>query len=221
MRSNTKHYTVLIGIVLIVLLAVGYLIYEQIQLNHRNEIRPTQVTSAMSGTDTIKGDDTANETTKNSLDGYTVAADAPRALYIEALNIAARIMPMGVTANNSIQAPKNIYDAGWYTASAKPGHVGALFIDGHASGATRMGLFAYLDTLKRGDTLVIEKGSGEKLTYVVRATETIPEGSVDMNKVLAPYTPGTSGVNLMTCTGEWVADRKTYTDRVIVYTEQV
>ena len=120
-----------------------------------------------------------------------------------------------------MQAPVNIFDSGWYGASAKPGTPGATVIDAHASGATREGLFAYLDTLTIGDELSLERGDGQTFTYRVTHTETIPLNEVDMTKLLTPYGTATEGVNLITCTGSWLPDQKTYDHRVMVYTERV
>ncbi len=159
--------------------------------------------------------------TKDDLSGYKVAADAPRVLTIDGLNISARIRPMSLNSDKSIQAPKNINDSGWYTGSAKPGEAGAMFIDGHASGATRRGLFGYLDTMKNGDTLSVEKGNGEKLTYKVVHVAVVPLDAVDMSKILAPYAGVRNGLNLMSCTGAWVDDAETLDHRVVVYTEQI
>lgn len=155
------------------------------------------------------------------LSSYTVAADQPRALYIQKLGIAARIKPMDTTTDGSIQTPKNIYDAGWYTRSAKPGEPGATFIDGHASGASRQGLMAYLDTLKNGDTIEIEKGSAEKLKYKVVHVETVPLDAVDMQKALSVYGGAEKSLTIMTCTGTWIPEKLTYDKRAIVYAQQI
>jgi LPXTG-site transpeptidase (sortase) family protein len=120
-----------------------------------------------------------------------------------------------------MQAPVNIYDSGWYGGSAKPGTPGATVIDAHASGATRQGLFAYLDTLKVGEQLSIERGDGQTFNYEVTHTEIVPLTEVDMSKLLAPYGDATEGVNLITCTGTWIPDQKTYDHRVLVYTKRV
>ncbi len=159
--------------------------------------------------------------TAEALSKYAVAADAPRALYIDKLDISARILPMSVNTAGSIQAPLNIYDAGWYTGSVKPGQTGAVFIDGHASGPTREGLFAYLDTLNQGDTLQVEKGDGTLLTYKVLHKEVVALSDIDMKKVLLPYGNTLKGLNLMTCTGSWLESEKTYDHRVVVYAAQV
>ena len=161
------------------------------------------------------------EITPEALSQYSVAADVPRALYIDKLKVAARVLPMSVNNTGSIQAPVNVFDAGWYTGSVKPGETGAVFIDGHASGPTREGLFAYLDTLEKNDTLQVEKGDGTKLKYKVVRTEVVALSDIDMKKMLLPHNGVTKGLNLMTCTGKWLPREKTYDHRVVVYTQQI
>ncbi len=157
----------------------------------------------------------------NALSGYTVSAEYPRAIYINKIGVAARVLPMSINTDGSVQSPLNIFDAGWYTGSVKPGEIGASFIDGHASGATREGLFGSLDALAIGDTIDVEKGDGTKLTYKVVHTETVALEGLDMKKVLLPHGNSLKALNIMTCTGNWLEDKQTFDQRVVVYTELV
>lgn len=154
---------------------------------------------------------------EDTLAAHKVPSDQPRALYIDKLKIAARVFPMSTHKDGTIQAPLNIFDAGWYVKSAKPGESGATFIDAHASGATREGLFAYLDTLVAGDFIELEKGDGERVIYKVAAVEKVALDKVDMKKALAPYGDAEQSLTLMTCTGKWLKDEATYDHRAIVY----
>lgn len=212
-------------IVVIALAVVGFIAYDFWLVNQKTQallVAPGIITP-LNESDPEKAAE-GSETTKPTIDDlstYKVAADAPRVLTIKKLNVAARIRPMELNSDKTIQAPKSIYDAGWYTGSAKPGETGAVFIDGHASGATHFGLFGYLTLLKIGDELSVEKGNGELLTYRVVHTEKVPLNAIDMVKALAPYEGVKKGLNLMTCTGKWLDDDKTLDHRVIVYTEQV
>jgi len=223
--TKVHRWFVVSSAVVVVLGVVGYLVYDFSTVHKKTQA----ILSApgIIGTDDASDGEKADEgvetskVTGDDLSNYHVAADAPRVLTIDSLGIAARIKPMGLNSDNSIQAPKNIYDAGWYRGSAKPGQTGALFIDGHASGATRQGLFGSLDTLKVGDTVGVEKGNGEKLTYRVVHVATIPLSEIDMSVILAPYQGVKNGLNLMTCTGHWVKESATLDHRVVVYTQQV
>lgn len=211
------------AVVLMVVALAGFIVYDIWLVEQKTQ-------KVIGAPGIIKTEDDTDKSTEGSdiaavppdlLANYTVAVDAPRALFIDTIGVAARVQPMGVNKDNSIQSPVNINDGGWYGGSAKPGEAGAMFIDGHASGSSRQGLFAYLDTLKVGDTLQVEKGDMSRLTYRVVHVETVPVDSVDMNKALAPYEGVEKGLNLMTCTGVWLRDRETLDHRVVVYTEQV
>jgi sortase A len=154
----------------------------------------------------------------NAVSNYQVSPDMPRYLKIDKLSLFARIKRVGVDAQNAIEAPKNVYDAGWYDGSAKPGEPGAVFIDGHVSGPTRGGIFVNLKKLKNGDSVKVEMGNGTKYTYRVVATERVPKDQVDMAKALRPYEQGKQGLNIMTCAGTYDKNSETYDFRYIVYT---
>lgn len=211
--------------ILIVLVVASYVVYDFWSMNKKTQaILGAPGIIVASDVDNADKADEGVETTQPAtidLSSYKVEADAPRILTIDKLGLAARVKPLGLNNDNSIQSPKNIYDAGWYTSSSKPGQAGAMFVDGHASGSTRQGLFAYLDTLKVGDTVGVEKGDGEQLTYKVVHVATIPLTSIDMSSILVPYPGVSNGLNLMTCTGRWMKDAETLDKRVVVYTQQV
>lgn len=223
-QVKPKQRIAFVGLVVIVALALaGYIAYDFWAVNQKTNAilsAPGVVVGSDDSEKSGEGSEVA-PVTIDDLSTYKVAADAPQILTIDALNVAARVRPMGLNSDKSIQAPRNINDSGWYTGSAKPGEAGAMFIDGHASGSTRLGLFGSLDTLKTGDTMSIEKGDGTKLTYRVVHVATMALEAVDMSKVLAPYDGVKNGLNLMTCTGTWVPESQTLNQRVVVYTEQI
>lgn len=160
----------------------------------------------------------------NSLASYHVAPDLPRALTIEKLGVAARILSMGVNKDNSMQAPVNINDSGWYTGSSKPGAPGAMVIDGHSSAtnsSVKLGLFNAIGALNNGDIVSVEKGDGTKLSYKVVAKETVALADIDMKKVMLPYGGATEGLNLITCAGQWTSNDRTLDHRTIVYTTRI
>lgn len=148
---------------------------------------------------------------------YSVAPDLPKYVIIEKLGVKSRVKRVGVDANNVMQTPKNIFDSGWYDASAKPGEVGAVFINGHVSGPTKKGVFYKLKELNNGDVITIEKGDGSHLRYVVAASESFRADSVDMTKALRPYGNATEGLTLMTCGGAFDKASQSYQERRVVY----
>jgi LPXTG-site transpeptidase (sortase) family protein len=224
---NNSHRTLrrisLTLFLLLLLTAISYFAYETWNSSNAQQVtnEATAVASNVSPSDrqSQEGSD-RNPLPKNALSGYAVAADSPRALYINKLGIAARILPMSINPDNSIQAPINIFDAGWYTGSVKPGEKGAILVDGHSTADGRA-LFGKLDTLIVGDKVELERGDGTKLTYKVVYKETVNKDAVDMKKLLQPYANGQRALNLITCSGAWNNAENTLTQRTLVYTEQI
>ncbi len=223
-RLDMKRFSIILVTVLLVL-TTGYASLDTIITNNNVKAETAQdttprVTDEVASSPAGEGKDETPPSSQH-LGNYTVAPGLPRYLSIDKLGINARVLPMSVTNSGAIQAPRNIFDAGWYSGSVKPGEIGAMFIDGHASGPTHEGLFAYLDTLAQGDQLQIEKGDGTQLIYQVVHIETVPLAELDMKKALLPYGNTLRGLNLMTCTGKWLADQQTFDHRVLVYTKQI
>ena len=222
-RSRDLKRRALIVAAALLVIVTGYVSIDTWVTNSRASEQAETAAAGGAGTTWTSEQEGQDETkvSSDALSKYAVAADLPRTLYIDKLDVSARILPMSVNTTGNIQAPLNIYDAGWYNGSVKPGQTGAVFIDGHASGPTREGLFAYLDTLSTGDMVQVEKGDGTLITYKVIHKEVVALKDIDMKKVLLPYGNTLKGLNLMTCTGTWLPNEKTYDQRVVVYTQQV
>lgn len=103
---------------------------------------------------------------------YKVESDHPRAIYIDKLGVRARVLPMSLNPDTSIQAPINIFDAGWYTGGPKPGEPGAAIIDGHASGPSRQGLFAYVETM--AEVMRVHGDGEEGMSMITRTGAWVP-----------------------------------------------
>lgn len=147
---------------------------------------------------------------------YTVPADHPRYISVPKLGIVnARVLPMGITATGELDTPYNIYDAGWYTSSGKPGFGGTLLMDGHNGGPNVIGIFKYLNTLEAGDLLTIERGDGAIFNYrVVENLEiSLDEADSYMTTAMTSAVPGQEGLTLISCIGEWSQVRQTYLSR--------
>lgn len=153
---------------------------------------------------------------------YNVAPTLPKYISIPAIGISnTRIIRLGILSNGQIATPDNIYDTGWYDASAKPGQNGAMFIYGHVSSWTANGIFYNLKKLQPGDDITITRGDNQTFTYQVVTTKIYPYMSVDMNAVLAPINPTKPGLNLMTCTGQVIAGTSEFNERLVVFTSLV
>ena len=159
------------------------------------------------------------EPTDDEVREYIVAPDRPRYLRIDKLGITgARILPMGVNASGELATPNNIFDVGWYEASGKPGQGGTMIIDGHNGGPHVLGVFKSLPDLTIGDIIEIERGDGVKFKYAVADSEMISLDDANAYMAVAAKspTPGEESVTLISCTGEWSQQQRTYLSRQFV-----
>lgn len=166
---------------------------------------------------------------------YTVPATHPRYISVPELGInKARIVQLGVVKSGKnagqLDAPVSIYDAGWYTGSAKPeqGGSGALLIDGHNGGPNFDGIFKKLGNLKVGGKIIIERGDGQTFTYEVRDNREMLVSDINdaknplgMSTMLNSHEAGKQGLNIITCVGQWNEREQTYGSRVMLRAVQV
>ncbi len=156
--------------------------------------------------------------TESDYVSHVVAADEPRYLQIPSLGVKARVLSLGLTATGAFDAPKNIFDTGWYTASSKPGvGAGAVLIDGHSTGLTKEGVFTRLGTLVAGQKIVITRGDGSVISYSVVKVQKLPKDQVDMSSLLLSQNPKKQGLNLITCSGSFNQRDFSFSERTLVY----
>lgn len=154
--------------------------------------------------------------TEQEIKDYVVAADKPRYLTVEKIDVKnARILPMGVNASGELATPVSIFDVGWYDGSGKPGQGGTMVIDGHNGGPHVHGVFKNLPDLAKGDIIKVERGDGKVFEYKVVENVTVPLAESDAYMATALKSPekGKESVTLISCTGEWSQSRKTYLSR--------
>ncbi len=110
--------------------------------------------------------------TNSAVKNYSVAPNLPRYIDIPNLSVHARVLSMGVDSKGALKAPGNVFDAGWYNASAQPGQPGGMLIDGHISSWSTKGVFYGLNKLKTGDAITITRGDNKQFIYKVVSVET-------------------------------------------------
>lgn len=201
--------------------AIG--VFVALQGERVNQQVEAQISNIQENGGDLDGDgdsDVPDETPVGNIQNYTVGPDQPRFIRIAKLGVEARILKLGITNNNELDAPNNIYDAGWYDGSSKPGEHGAMLIDGHVHGPTTPGVFYGLKDLVPGDHVEVERGDGKKFTYKVVETKVYDADKVDMNAALISAKAGVPGLNLITCTGNVNFANSSYDQRMIVFAVQ-
>jgi len=155
--------------------------------------------------------------TSNSMAAYSVAPDKPKYITIPSLGVYARVIEVGTTKDGAVGTPSNSFDTAWFNQSAKPGQSGASFIDGHVLGPIHGGVFAGLKNIQAGAQIIITMGDDSTHSYTVHSTSVQNKDTINMNTMLKSIDPNKSGLNLMTCTGTYIQNQKTYNNRFIVY----
>jgi LPXTG-site transpeptidase (sortase) family protein len=164
--------------------------------------------------------DAPDETAPSDIHNYHVAPSMPRFIRINKIGVEARVKRIGTKANNQLEAPSSVYDAGWYDGSSKPGEAGAALIDAHVAGPTKHGVFYDLKKLVAGDGIQVERGDGKLINYKVVTSKSFPAESVDMNSTLVSVDPAKPGLNLITCDGQFDSKTNEYKNRLVVYAVQ-
>lgn len=162
-----------------------------------------------------------NEITSQKKEEYTVPPTHPRYISVPSLSVEnARVLKMGVKKNGELDTPVNIHDSGWYEKSSLPGSgYGAVLMDGHNGGPTKGGIFENLPNMKIGAAITIERGDGNKVNYKVAETKTYTLDELNnggMQEMMKSVEPSKEGLNIISCTGNWVPRMQTYDKRIVV-----
>ncbi|MDZ7786474.1 MAG: class F sortase [Candidatus Saccharibacteria bacterium] len=150
--------------------------------------------------------DTPHGRAPHNQGAYAAASDMPERLVINKLGIDTRVTRLGVRENSEPKYPQNIYDAGWYENSAKPGDKGAALLIGHIQGAEKQGVFHDLANLVPGDEFQVETGDGTIRNYYIVKMEVYDRGQVNYDEVLRTGLDGKPGLNLLTAVGAFAAN---------------
>lgn len=213
-RERRSKTPILLVVMAFLLFALGLgIAIMGFRTNHKAaaEIKKISSSSVSANVDQTKPD-------AASYGAYSVDPWLPRYLVIPSLSVQARIKQVGADSKGQLQAPYNIYDAGWYKYSSKPGDAGgAMLIDGHVSGPTKRGVFYGLKKLVNGDIITVQRGDGHGFSFRVVKSQTYDADKVDMTAALISADPEKLGLNLITCSGKVDSQTNQYNQRTIVF----
>ena len=204
----------IIGLLLLIFI-IKTSVFEAQYYNEKEGSERAQVEGVSSVEKTIEEVD-ETEPTEPEVREYTVPADQPRYLTISKIGVyKARVITVWVKASGELGTPANIFDAGWYGGSSKPGQGGTLLIDGHNGGPSKIGIFKNLPAVAEGDTIEIVRGDGTIFKYKVVENKSVllSEADAYMRTAQQSPEPGKESVTIITCTGEWSDKQKTYLSR--------
>jgi len=164
----------------------------------------------------------------NGQSGVALAADSdvlnkssmPERLIIPSINVNAPMQYVGLAPNNTIGVPEGPYDVAWFNLSPRPGEIGSAIITGHygpwINGAESV--FNNLYKLKDGDKIYVEDLSGKLISFMVEDSHiyNLNASVPDLfNKNDGAY------LDLITCNGTWIQDKKTYDNRLVIFAKEI
>jgi sortase A len=150
----------------------------------------------------------------------------PKFLEIPSIGVKAPIIKVGITKKGAMNVPEKFDEVGLYKFGVKPGQKGKAVIAGHVDNALGMpAVFKNLHKLKPGDVVYVtddakdENGQNSILRFIVIKSELY-----DVDHAPIEHIFGKSDeplLNIITCDGEWIQKRKSYSKRLVVYTKLV
>ncbi|MDP2103334.1 MAG: class F sortase [Candidatus Gracilibacteria bacterium] len=144
----------------------------------------------------------------------------PVRLKIPNLKIDIPLEHVGITRQGAMDVPKSPTGAAWFNLGPRPGEEGSAVIAGHYGvwKNGKVGAFNNLSQLNKGDKLFIEDEKGKTITFVVREFRTYGQNE-DASSVFGS-SDGKAHLNLITCQGAWNKIKKSYPNRLIVFTDR-
>ncbi|MGD6979179.1 MULTISPECIES: class F sortase [Citricoccus] len=146
---------------------------------------------------------------------------APVRLDYEAIGAQMTVVPTGVAGDGQMEIPEDASIAAWYRFGPAPADgEGNTVIAAHAgSEHTPEGPLYALRTARTGDTVRVGDESGRWHAYRVTQVERLGKDGLDFT----PYftRSGPERLVLVTCGGQWLPERQSYADNIIVVAESV
>jgi LPXTG-site transpeptidase (sortase) family protein len=137
----------------------------------------------------------------------------PAQLLIPLLDVHRAVEKVGVDQSGVMNLPINSWNAGWYKGSPVPGAPGDSVIEGHAGYPGKPMIFGKLDTLHRGDRIIVVLANGSHRLFLVQSMRTVPAGSA-VPGLADPY--GLPRLTLITCTGHFDKKNHWFSDRLVL-----
>lgn len=142
----------------------------------------------------------------------------PKRLIIPKIGVDTAIQYVGVEDSGEMETPTNTVDVGWFSLGPRPGEKGSAVIAGHFNGKDgSAAVFNDLDKLREGDKIYVQDDEGEYIVFVVKESHMYDPGFAE--EVFSSVSG--SSLNLITCDGVWNDAKKSFSKRLVVFSDIV
>ncbi len=140
----------------------------------------------------------------------------PVRVRIPDIDVAAKVLPVGLDKAGAVAIPEDIMKVGWYELGVAPGaDQGSAVLVAHRDGVVQgHGVFYDLGTLSVGDKVFVIDSSGTRQKYRVVARESISKKRLPLEELFA--IDGPPRLTLISCGGYYDKDNGGYQDNVVV-----
>ncbi|GAB3853297.1 class F sortase [Nocardioides maradonensis] len=165
--------------------------------------------------------DEAARTSDRAIGSAAAAAPAnrvrPLRLAIPRINVATRLMKLGLTAERELQVPplSRAGTAGWYDLGPVPGDAGPAVLAGHVDSDTGPAVFYGLSALRPGDRLRVDRSDRRTAVFSVDRVTAFAKSRFPTRAVYGE-TPDPE-LRLITCGGSYDPARGGYQANVVVF----
>src|SRR3989339_1636326 len=143
----------------------------------------------------------------------------PVRLKITGINVDAAIIPVGLTSDGAMDTPKDPDEVVWYSLGSRPGESGTAVIAGHYDWINNIpAVFSHLHELRKGDKIFVEDENRMITTFVVREIRTYDKDEYASDVFTSD--DDKDHLNLITCIGVWDKISKSYSKRLVVFTDK-
>jgi len=126
---------------------------------------------------------------------------------------------VGLTSDGAMDVPKKQENVAWFNLWPIPGEIGNAVIAGHYGWkGGKPSAFDNLYKLRIGDKIYIKDDKGQTITFVVRELRRYDENAEATDVFYSD--DGKAHLNLITCEGVWNKDTKSYSKRLVVFTDK-
>lgn len=140
---------------------------------------------------------------------------SPTQVRIGEIEVDAPIDPLGVDDQDRLQVPSDPSRVGWWFGGAQPGQDDPAVLVGHLDSTTGPAVFHRLELLAPGDVIEVDRADASTARFMVERVESHPKDAFPTMDVYGPTEAST--LRLVTCFGDFDAERFSYKDNLIVY----
>jgi LPXTG-site transpeptidase (sortase) family protein len=156
---------------------------------------------------------------EENIPAVEIVAGIPEHLRIPSIGVDAFIESAGLTDLGAMAVPEGPVNVAWFSLGPRPGAVGSAVIAGHYGWKNGINaVFDSLSQLKRGDEIYVQDTMGYIMSFVVSGV--VIYGENDSTTAVFSSNDGIAHLNLITCGGVWNAKRKSYSERIVVFTDK-